>query len=173
MTKNEIIEKMVKNGASQYSNLAVVSATVNYNGDITRGFVTLKFAAKDAVKALDAEGKEIAVDYVNVSIISMIGSLSDVLKPSVKRHVKSTPTALEDLLDGAVVSLITEKVAKDSTYTNPFASDAASGVTTSTVMTKDTIVPHVTDCVLSADGKALAKQISMFRNFGSAMFAGI
>lgn len=168
MTKNEIIEKMVKNGASQYSNLAVVSATVNYNGDITRGFVTLKFAAKDAVKALDADGKEIAVDYVNVSIISMIGSLSDVLKPSVKRHVKSTPTALEDLLDGAVVSVITEKVAKDSSYVNPFASDA-----TPTVMTKDTIVPHVTDCVLSADGKALAKQISMFRNFGSAMFAGI
>lgn len=168
MTKNEIIEKMVKNGASQYSNLAVVSATVNYNGDITRGFVTLKFAAKDAVKALDAEGKEIAVDYVNVSIISMIGSLSDVLKPSVKRHVKGTPTALEDLLDGAVVSLITEKIAKDSTYANPFASDA-----TPTVMTKDTIVPHVTDCILSADGKALAKQISMFRNFGQAMFAGI
>ena len=168
MTKNEIIEKMVKNGASQYSNLAVVSTTVNCSGDITRGFVTLKFAAKDAVKALDAEGKEIAVDYVNISIISVIGSLSDVLKPSVKRHVKSTPTALEDLLDGAVVSVITEKVAKDSSYTNPFASDA-----TSTVMTKDTIIPHLTDCVLSADGKALAKQISMFRNFGSAMFAGI
>ena len=124
MTKNEIIKKMVKNGASQYSNLAVVSATVNYNGDITRGFVTLKFAAKDAVKALDADGKEITVDYVNVSIISMIGSLSDVIKPSVKRHVNGTPTALEDLLDGAVVSLITEKVAKDSSYINPFASDA-------------------------------------------------
>lgn len=168
MTKNEIIEKMVKNGASQYSNLAVVSATVNCSSDITRGFVTLKFAAKDAVKALDAEGKEIAVDYVNISIISVIGSLSDVLKPSVKRHIKSTPTALEDLLDGAVVSVITEKVAKDSSYTNPFASDA-----TPTVMTKDTIIPHLTDCVLSADGKALAKQISMFRNFGSAMFAGI
>lgn len=173
MTKNEIIESMVKNGASQYSNLVVASATVNYSGDITHGFVTLKFTAKDAVKALDADGNEVAVDYINISIISIIGSLGDVLKASVKRHIKTTPTVLEDLLDGAVVSVIQEKVAKDSTYTNPFASDAASGVTTSTVMTKDTIVPHVTDCVLSADGKALAKQISMFRNFGSALFAGI
>lgn len=168
MTKNEIIESMVKNGASQYSNLVVASATVNYSGDITRGFVTLKFTAKDAVKALDGDGNEVAVDYINISIISIIGSLGDVLKASVKRHIKTTPTVLEDLLDGAAVSVIQEKVAKDSAYSNPFASDP-----TPTVMTKDTLVPHLVDCVLSADGKSLAKQISMFRNFGSALFAGI
>ena len=168
MEKSQIVAELLKKGAKQVTNLVVQSAVVNCNGDITKGFVNLKFTAKDAVSDLDVDGKEIAVDYVNISLISIIGSLTGIVKPSVKRHIKNTPTALEDLLDGAIVAVIQQKVAKDTAYVNPFSSDP-----TPTVMTKDKMVSNLVDCTLSSDGKSLAKEIALFRNFGSGLFASI
>lgn len=168
MKKEEIVRTMVEAGAVLTNDVIVSGVAVNYHGDITKGFVTLQFTADDAAIDCDESGTPTKVGYAVLSLISVIGGLSDVVKPSVKHHLKAEPNALEDLLDKSTVKLVQRVIKKDESFTNPFASDA-----TPTTATKTFVDSSLVECTLAAEGIALCKQISLFRNFGAAMFANI
>lgn len=169
MEKKEIIANEVKNGAVLVENLVVADVAVSADADITKKYVTIKFTASDVEHATADGTGYVKVDYVVMSVLSLIGGLGDDVKPSIKRHIKQCPTVLEDLLFKAKMSVLQMKIDAGKPYTNPFASEPKPVDPTSV----NKVYSHIASVDFGSDGKSLLKQISMMRNFGAAMFAAM
>ena len=165
MKKEDAVKALVAKGATLATGLVVTNATVNFNGDLEKGFISLK--VNTPIKSI-VEGKETEVNYLNVSLISACAALKDQVGSGVYHHVKNQPFALEDIFDGSTISICQLFVKKDDMYENPF-SDAPNA----TPVEKDTIFNNIVDVTIGKEGAVLVKQIKLYRNFGGGIISGM
>lgn len=161
MKKEDAIKSLVAAGATVVNDAKVMSASVDFNGDFERGFISIK-VDKPVKRYVD--GELVEVDYMNVSLISACAALKDEVGSGVYHHLKACPYALEDIYDGSTVSVYQSDVKANEPYVNPF-SDTAKPV----VDANPRVYNNIGSVTMSKDGRTLVKQIKMFRNFGAGI----
>lgn len=162
--KEDLIKALAAEKAEFVKNVTAESVSVNFSGDIEKGFVNIKSSVP--VKAV-VDGKVSEVNHFNISLISALAALKELLGSSVYHHCKANPFSLEDMLDHASMDVIQIFKKKDSVYNNPFASNP-----TPLTVEEDKYFNNIDPVSLSDGAKSLIKQIKLFRNFGASIIAG-
>ena len=158
MEKKEVIAKLLKEGAKQVENIKVKNATVTPCENYTRVAITLDGEVDGYIT--EDEGVTYKLGTTRVIYVSLYSLASlfrdDEETSAIVNHLIEHPKALTVLLNGATVTLIQEKVAKNSSYSNPFSENAEAKE-----FDHDGIITHVTKVTLGKLGKMAVNQILM------------
>lgn len=145
MEKKEIINQLMKNGATMTKGLAVRSVNVAPQENYIRVSLGLDRPVKGYVADESGNYSEGETRVIFISMFSIMAVLKEDENISfVANHILKHPEGLQVLLSGAKIDLLQEVVAEGQEYSNPWSENP-----TPSVMAHDTIINHVTDIRLT------------------------
>ena len=140
MERKEVIENLLKEGATMTKNLKVRNVTVRPLENYVRLALTLDKPVKGMVQNEDGttyEEEEVKVIFVSLySIISLLKDNEDAAFAA--NYILENPNSVSVILSGATIDVISEPVAAGVAYTNPWSDNPEE-----TIFDHDTVIQHV------------------------------
>lgn len=140
MERKEVIENLLKEGATMTKNLKIRNVTVRPLENYVRLGITLNKPVKGMItndNGATYEEGEVKVIFVSLySIISLLKDNEDAAFAA--NHILDNPTSVSVILSGATIDVISESVAAGVVYTNPWSSNPEE-----TIFDHDTVIQHV------------------------------
>lgn len=154
MEKKQAIEELIKRGATEYSDVTIVSVLPS---DSEYG-IRLSLTLDKPIPAYVRQGEDF-VEGASKNVFVFFGTTVKLMtedKDCAKIYPYLRTNVLEtaSLLAGAKIKVMCENVEKDDDYINPFSDN-----TEPTPVKRTTIFHHIVDLQLDEDAKEDAKEI--------------
>lgn len=159
MERTEVINKLVKDGATLTKDLQVMNVTIRPQDEYVRLGITLDKPVKGYRQNQETEDwEEVDVKVIFISAFSIASVLKEVPQAAFAANkLLENPEGLSVVLSAAKINVIAEPVSSGQEYVNPW-SDRTDNVK---VFDHDTIIHHVTKIELSDFGKDMLKQLAL------------
>jgi len=156
MEKQEIVNKMLQNGAIKVKELTIKNVTVTVKDEYTRLGISLDKSVDAFVKG---ENEEYTKGKSNI-IFSSTFAVASLLKDDdeaafAANHLITHPDAMGMILSRATITIVQQEVKSGEEYTNPFSEDAEP-----VTFDHDVIINHIVDIKLSDFGKRLLDKLA-------------
>lgn len=150
MNKKEIIAQLIKNGAKETKEVNVSNITITPMDEYTRVTLTtdkeLPSMRKDE-NGVFAESKSNLIFTTPFAISSVMKDIPEAQFAA--NHIVEHPAAIQVVLSGATIKVITEKIVAGTSYVNPFSTNEDKDPVT---FDHDVYVNYVTDIKFSDFG---------------------
>lgn len=159
MERKQIIENLVKNGATQVKDITVKNVTVKQMDEYTRLGLTLDKPVKGYRQNPETnDWEETDVNVIFISAYSVASMLKEIPSAAFAANkLLANPEALCVVLSRAKIGVISESVASGQEYTNPWSERTDN----TTVFDHDTIIHHIASLEVSDFGKDMLKQLAL------------
>lgn len=159
MERKEVIEKLIKGGATQVKDINVKNVTVKEMEEYVRLGLTLDKPVKGYRQNADTgEWEEVDVNVIFISAYSVASMLKEIPSAAFAANkLLANPESLCVVLSRAKISVISEPVVSGQEYTNPWSERTDN----STVFDHDTIIHHLASIEISDFGKDMLKQLAL------------
>lgn len=163
METKEIVNQLLKNGATQIKDVTIKNVTVTPMDEYVRLGLTIDKEVDGFKAEEDGTYNPSKVKTIFVSAFTIAALLKDDDDAAfAANHLLKHPDAMGMILSRAKITVVQEHVSEGTDYKNPFAGDTAQSV----VFDHDTIINHITDLELSDFGiKRLERLADMMLGF--------
>lgn len=140
MERKEVIENLLKEGATMTKNIKVRNVTVTPLENYVRLGITLDKPVKGMIPNEDGTVyEEGETKIIFVSLYSIAALLKDNENAAFAvNHILTNPKSVSVILSGATIDVISEPVAAGVVYTNPWSSNPEE-----TIFDHDCVIQHV------------------------------
>lgn len=156
MDRKQVIRQLKSEGAKEVKNLTVKNVTVTIMDEYVRLGLTLD---KDVEGMRQDENGEYQEDTTNVIFASTF-TIASILKDDEEaafaaNHLVENPKGFAVVLSRASIDILQQKVAKDTEYVNPFASDDSE----TTSFDHDVVINHISNIKIGKRGHQALEKI--------------
>lgn len=140
MERKEVIENLLKEGATMTKNIKVRNVTVTPLENYVRLGITLDKPVKGTIPNEDGTVyEEGETKIIFVSLYSIAALLKDNEDAAFAvNHILTNPKSVSVILSGATIDVISEPVAAGVVYTNPWSSNPEE-----TIFDHDCVIQHI------------------------------